>query len=133
MKSRQAIPKFAPGTLLNLCHLHQTKKHTSREQLCNRYCSNKHTQETHSSYSFIMMESEGKGNVRKLRLRERKREGKQVQVGIRTLLNLFCQHTLCDKAVSLRRQNSIYLVHCQRESTTPPPSGQGKTNPVNVN
>ena len=101
MKGRQAAPRFDPGTLLNQCRLYKNT-------------------DTLGSYSFIMMESEGKGNVRKLRLRERKREDNQVKAGIRTLLNLFCQHTLCDKVVSVRRQNSIYLVHCQKESTPPP-------------
>ena len=28
MKGRQAIPRFAPGALLNQCRLHKTKKHT---------------------------------------------------------------------------------------------------------
>ena len=27
-KGRQAIPRFAPGALLNQCRLHKTKKHT---------------------------------------------------------------------------------------------------------
>jgi hypothetical protein len=40
-EGRQAIPRYVPGTLLNQCRLHKTKKHTHTRQRWTRDCGGK--------------------------------------------------------------------------------------------